>query len=418
VSWLSSSWQQAWRRPLARYLSLVIGLSLIALMTFSTRANAFEEHKFCWGVTLKSKSGGGVDSICNSPGGYPHLNAIYGSGAQHSVCVEGWVSGTPKCSGFGGDGVYNPLPGVFDAATIKNNGYGNNTVYAIAYYTPESSPPPPPPPPSPSWHSENMGGTFVSDPDICSWGDGGHFEIVARGTDNALWHRYWDWHVGSWSSWESLGGKLSSGPGCVSWGPNRVDIVARAADNTVLHWYWNGFWQSENLGGEISDEPDIASTEANKLDIFGRSPNGSIAHRWFNGSTWAGWETLGTSGSIVSGVSAVGSGGNRVDVVGRASNNSVYHLYYSSGWYSENFGGIAQGIPDMSTWKPGNYDVWMRGTDNGLWQKWWTGSKWSDWGFTGQYSLYSSPGANSPRSGRHDIVGLNSSGNLVHWWWE
>jgi len=404
--------------PSAAVTSLLFVFSIMAIAAitvFTADAHAFNESKFCWGTTLKSKSGGGVESACNSPTGYDHLNAIYGSGAQHSVCVKGWVSGSTMCSGGANEGVYNPLPGVYDAATIQNNGYSNNTVYAVAYWTPESSPPPP----THEWHSENMGGVVVGDPDICSWGEGGHFEIVARGTDNALWHRYWDWHVGSWSSWESLGGKLASGPGCVSWGHDRVDIVARAEDNTVLHWYWNGSgWYSDNLGGNITNDPDIASAGEKYLDVFGRAPDGSVSHRWYNGSSWGNWETLTSPNVVVSGVGAVGSGGNRVDVVGRAPNNTVFHLYYYEGWHTENFGGIAQGTPDMSSWGPGNYDVWMRGTDDGLWQRWWTGSYWTDWAHPGPGSFAASPGANSPRPGRHDIVTVNSSGNLIHWYWE
>jgi hypothetical protein len=389
-----------------------LAVCLLMLAVSPSRADAYSEEKFCWGETLGSKNGGGPQSWCMASHYWGELNALYGTGEQHSVCVRGSTSGVTGCSGGAGQGIYLSLPGIASGAVISNNGFSNNKVYGTAFYTVA------PPPPPPSWHTENLGGTLTSDPDICSWGKGSHYEIFARGTDNALWHKYWTESTG-WSGWESLGGSLASGPGCVSWGPNRVDVVARASNNTVLHWYWNGAsWQSDNLGGSITYDPDIASTASERLDVFGRASDGSIAHRWWNGTSWNSWVNRGGANAIVTGVGAVGSEGNRVDVVGRAPNNSVFHLYYAGGWYTENFGGLTQSDPDMSSWGSGVFDVWMRGTDNGLWHKWWTGSSWTDWESTGLGSMASSPGADSPRPGRHDIVTLNSSGNLIHHYWE
>lgn len=266
-----------------------------------------------------------------------------------------------------------------------------------------------------AWYSENLGGPVVGDPEICSWG-ASHIEIFARRTDNALWHRFWN--GSAWSGWESLGGTLASSPGCVSWGANRLDVVARSSNGTVVQWWWNGSsWQSINQGGSILGDPDIASWGPNRLDIFGRAPDGSFSHKWWDGSSWKGWESLGGANAIVSGVGAVGSGGNRIDVVGRAADSSVLHLYYWGGWHTENFGGIAQGDPDMSSWGAGVYDVWMRGSDNGLWHKWWMGSSWSPWENSITGPLYSSPGADSFQSMRHDIVTLDANGSVRHWWW-
>jgi hypothetical protein len=59
--------------------------------------------------------------------------------------------------------------------------------------------------------------------------------VFVRGTDNALWHK---WYSGGWHGWESLGGVLTSDPDAVSWGSGRIDVFVRGTDNALWHrWY-------------------------------------------------------------------------------------------------------------------------------------------------------------------------------------
>jgi hypothetical protein len=85
--------------------------------------------------------------------------------------------------------------------------------------------------------TESLGGALTSDPTVSSWG-ANRLDVFARGTDNALWHKWWD--GSAWRGWESLGGVLTSGPGAVSWGPNRIDVFVRGTDNAIWHKWWNG----------------------------------------------------------------------------------------------------------------------------------------------------------------------------------
>jgi len=54
-----------------------------------------------------------------------------------------------------------------------------------------------------------------------------------------------------WSGWEDLGGILSSGIGVSSWAANRLDCFVRGTDNAMWHKWWNGAaWSGwESLGG-------------------------------------------------------------------------------------------------------------------------------------------------------------------------
>ena len=55
---------------------------------------------------------------------------------------------------------------------------------------------------------ESLGGVLTSGPAVSSWDDG-RLDVFVRGTDKALWHKWFD---GRWSGWESLGGVLTSSP--------------------------------------------------------------------------------------------------------------------------------------------------------------------------------------------------------------
>ena len=60
---------------------------------------------------------------------------------------------------------------------------------------------------------ESLGGTLLSPaPEVC-WGSD-RIDAFAVGTDNALWHQWFD--GSAWGGWESLGGVLASPPVPVS----------------------------------------------------------------------------------------------------------------------------------------------------------------------------------------------------------
>ena len=74
-------------------------------------------------------------------------------------------------------------------------------------------------------------------PACVSW-SANRIDCFARGTDNAMWHRWWD--GAAWAGWESLGGILTSDPQCTSWSANRIDCFGRGLDNALWHRSWNG----------------------------------------------------------------------------------------------------------------------------------------------------------------------------------
>src|SRR5262252_2994566 len=64
---------------------------------------------------------------------------------------------------------------------------------------------------------ESLGGALRGAPAVSSWSSG-RLDVFVRGTDDAMWHKWWDGNT--WSGWEYQSGVLSAHPSAVSWGPN------------------------------------------------------------------------------------------------------------------------------------------------------------------------------------------------------
>ena len=198
----------------------------------------------------------------------------------------------------------------------------------------------------PTWQEENLGGTLTSAPTAVSWGSD-RLDVFAKGTDNALWHKWWG--GGPWSGWESLGGDLVSnsapssplggfGPVVTSWAPGRLDVFARGTDSQLWHRFYAGGWSSwEPLGGVLASSPGGVSWGPNRIDVFCRGTDtaGAVWHKWWDGATWNGWESLSAGGTISQGPAATsrGPGDLEVYVLGYPVID-LLHLSYSGGWAS------------------------------------------------------------------------------------
>jgi hypothetical protein len=114
-------------------LGAAVFVACLMLLVGSPGKAQASQSNYCYGVTL----GGSAKCV----GAQRTLNAVYGQGNQHSVCV--WAStdangntfvNSIRCSGGPGQGIYNPI-GVTAPfwPVIKNNGGSANTVYGVAY---------------------------------------------------------------------------------------------------------------------------------------------------------------------------------------------------------------------------------------------------------------------------------------------
>ncbi len=262
---------------------------------------------------------------------------------------------------------------------------------------------------------EDLGGILTSGIGVSSWA-ANRLDCFVRGTDNAMWHKWWN--GASWSGWENLGGVLTSAPAAVSWGPNRIDTFVRGTDNAMWHKWWNGAsWSGwENLGGVLTSGIGVSSWAANRLDCFVRGTDNAMWHKWWNGASWSGWENLG--GVLTSAPAAVSWGPNRIDCFVRGTDNAMWHKWWNgaswSGW--ENLGGVLTSGIGVSSWAANRLDCFVRGTDNAMWHKWWNGASWSGWENLGGV-LTSEPGAVSWGPNRIDTFVRGTDNHMWHKWY-
>jgi len=212
---------------------------------------------------------------------------------------------------------------------------------------------------------ESLGGGILAGtaPAAVSWGPM-RLDVFVVGMDSELWHRSWS---GSWSTWQPLGGRLTSSPAVSSWAPGRLDIFARGQDNGLWHMSWSGGWSGwQSLGGTLTSGPGAASWGPGRIDIFVRGPDQAMWHMAWVGS-WTLWESLGGTLSTAPSASSWGSG--RIDVVVQGPGGTPNHRAYQRQWGPwvalGNITGTAD--PAVIDRAPGLVDAFIRGQDNALW---------------------------------------------------
>jgi hypothetical protein len=257
---------------------------------------------------------------------------------------------------------------------------------------------------------ESLGGVLTSGPGASSW-SAGRLDVFVRGTDSALWHK---WYENGWSGWESLGGVLTSSPAAVSWGSGRIDVFVRGTDSALWHkWYDNGWSGWESLGGVLTSEPAVCSWTPGRLDVFVRGTDSALWHKWYENG-WSGWESLG--GVLTSGPGAVSWNAGRIDVFVTGTDSAMWHKWYENGWSGwESLGGVLMSTPAAASWGPGRLDVFVAGTDGAMWHKWYENG-WSGWESLGGV-LTSAPAAVSWGPNRIDCVVMGTDSALWHRWW-
>jgi len=266
---------------------------------------------------------------------------------------------------------------------------------------------------TPVWSGwASLGGQLIGGPDVASWAPG-RLDVFARGTDNALWHRWWNGLY--WSHWESLGGTLTSDPTAVARAPGVLDVFVRGTDGQLWQLaYGAGGWRGWfGLGGALVGAPDASTSGPDRVDVFGRDSGDALVHTYWNGVRWVEWETL--PGPLTSDPSAVASLGGYIDVFGRAPGGELERKTWNGvSWSSWNvLDGVLTSGPDSSTWAGGRLDTFVAGTDGQLWGAHWQGNTRSQWLPLGGV-LTAGPGATSWGPGRIDVFVRGVDGRMYH----
>jgi serine protease AprX len=123
---------------------------------------------------------------------------------------------------------------------------------------------------------------------------------------------------------------------------------------------------------------------------------------------------------------AVSWGPNRLDVFVIGTNSGLYHKWWNgSAWGPsvtgyEYMGGVIVGSPEVVSWGPNRLDAFVIGTDSALYHKWWNGSAWGP-SVTGyEYMggiILGHPKLVSWGPNRLDVFVIGTNSGLYHKWW-
>src|SRR5579884_1839381 len=121
----------------------------------------------------------------------------------------------------------------------------------------------------------------------------------------------------------------------VSWGNDRIDIFARGSDNALWQeWFDGTTWHTwTRLGGDINSSPTVSTWGVGRLDVFSTGPAGDLQHYWYDSSSngWQIWESLGQPAGNVTlstGPGSVSWGPGRIDVFGRGSDGVLWQRWF------------------------------------------------------------------------------------------
>ena len=209
----------------------------------------------------------------------------------------------------------------------------------------------------------------------------GRLEVFARGTDNTLQHIAQNAVNGTWGTWMSLGGDLTSIPVVVrNPSSNTLQVFVRINGSAIATISQSSpgspQWTSwTSLGGGFTTAPAVGVNFDGRLEVFGRGTDNAL---WHNaqasaGGSFAGWSSLG--GVITSAPAVTRRADNTLDVAAIGTDGGLWHTGQTtpgggySGWTTLGTPAavtIASG-PHVEVDASGTPQIFVRATDNTLW---------------------------------------------------
>ena len=149
--------------------------------------------------------------------------------------------------------------------------------------------------------------------------------------------------------------------------------------------------------------------------FFTTYANGGELHRVLGAPTPPDrWDRLGGATTDSPAVASWSAG--RLDVFVRGTDNQLWHKWYQGGWsHWEPLGGALASGPAAVAWSAGRLDVFVRGSDNQVWHKWFQNG-WSGWEPLGG-ATNDSPAVASGSAGRLDVFVRGTDNQLWHKRW-
>ena len=234
----------------------------------------------------------------------------------------------------------------------------------------------------------------------------GSIDLLVRGYDEALWHGICAAGGGAcyWSN--AAGGILASAPAVASRGGDAFDVFALGLDNLVYQRSWDGYrwsadWQVEPddpalplFAGSAPQRtvpmpelpaPAVVERGTGAIDLFRQAPDNTLRWRHYDGSAWGAWQNLG--GMLASAPGAVSLNEHHIQVFARGVDEAMWTLTYDNAWGQwqriERDGMpvtvTTASAPTAVSPAAGQIAVYVRGSDDRLWEIWHDGASWGAW---------------------------------------
>ena len=298
---------------------------------------------------------------------------------------------------------------------------------------------------SKEWVSRgSVSGGFAGAPALALNGEG-RLEVFVPGNDGALWHLWQERPGGLWvNDWVSLGsagGGFDNTPALALNGEGRLELLARGQDGVLWHrWQergglWSKDWVSRGSdGGGFAGAPALALNDQGRLEVFVPGNDGALWHLWQEqrGGLWSNdWASFGNAYRGFSSTPALAlNGDGRLELLAQGNDGVLWHCWQEQDglWANEmasrgSDGGGFAGAPALALNGEGRLEVFVPGNDGALWHRWQEqrGGAWSkEWVSRGSVGggFASTPALALNGEGRLELLVRGNDGVLWHLWQE
>jgi hypothetical protein len=198
--------------------------------------------------------------------------------------------------------------------------------------------------PSGSWNGESMVGStskYAKQFTALRHSDG-HIEVYYIGVDDVVYHTWRNGNQanGTWTSESPLGSSSNKGKRITAARnqDNHVEVFYIGTDDTLYHMWWQftpGAWTSEQVLGSSSDKAKRLAVETNqdgRLELVYISTNNTLYHNYQtspNGG-WSGQGLLGTASNAGLELATGRDANGKIEVIYVGTDNKLYHNHQGS----------------------------------------------------------------------------------------
>lgn len=212
--------------------------------------------------------------------------------------------------------------------------------------------------------------------------------------------------------WTTLGGDVVSAPAAARRRDGTVDLFALWRNGwvyrkTISPLGIESGWRTTGVRSVSAPAASLRrwrSGMGSTIDLVVRGEGNDLILRSFDTDLETWFPAFSLGGGFKSAPAVMSYYSESYHVYGRGSDDAIYQKYWDgtrmSDWAS--MGGTATSSPAVTSWYTSNIEVTVRGTDGALYEKGWNGERWGEW-YRHDVQIDSAPAMTSERAGQMQI---------------